>query len=105
MLNLPKSSSESKAIDISWKLFFSSYTVLALVIYFFDEVFRPMRGVGVVEMVIWYFGYSGTFLVIPGLPILLFHRKFDTPKKTTLIFGFVLMTFSLLMTGRHLSST
>ena len=82
-----------------------SYIAFVLVSFLFDEVFRPMRGVDMTEMVLWYFSRGAAFLMIPGLPIFLLHRKLDSPKKTTLIFGAVLMTFSLLMTALHLTST
>lgn len=102
MTSLSSTSLDSKVIDISWKVFILGYLIFVLVHFFFDEVFRPIRGVDVFEMLQWYMGYGASALIITGIPIFLF--RLNLPKKKIIIASAVLTAFQLLITFCHLSS-
>ena len=100
----------NKSIDISWPKFVVVALVMDLVAFAFDEFFRPMRGVDLIEMVLWYLGYGIGFAAIPAIVVIPFvivskikGKQIGKPKLTILIWGIGLLSFNLVMNAIRFS--
>ena len=59
--------------DISWSEFLLVAAATICAAYIFDELFRPIRDVENIEKLLWYVGYGASYLLLPGLVVLLTH--------------------------------